>query len=251
LAHSSFLVLYPSDIVIKLFSVGASIVGVLTFISASRVVFIKKFDYKLQFDELFCLSVFMVLIELGFINAFNINLLKSVNIFLILAVALIFNGPAATLTAIILAIAPSIYSFTLTPIAVYAIWAFMVALFINSSKILSAFSLLATDLVLMVLLKVYGDFHYTDIYYVISPIIVFLFLPNSLFSILQKKTSMLSHKSLTKYAVNRMRANISAKLYGVSDVFSEMQHSFTKLKDCVSTDSDLIYRMMDEVISNV
>ncbi len=251
LAHLSFLTLYPENIILKSISVGASIIGVLTFISASRVIFIKKFDYKIQFDELFCLSVFTILTEIGFINTFDINLLKSVNVFLILIVAIIFNGSTCTLTAIVLAIAPSIYSFSLTPIAVYAISAFSVALFINSSKILSAFSLLATDLVLTVLLKVYGDFTYTDIYYVIIPMAIFLFLPNNLYIYLQKKTSMLSNKNLTKYAVNRMRSNISAKLYGVSDVFSEMQHSFTKLKDCVSSDSDLIYRMMDEVILNV
>ncbi len=251
LAHLSFLILYPDSLNLKLFSVGGSIVGVFTFISASRVIFIKKFDYKIHFDELFCLSIFTILTEIGFINLFNINILKSVNIFLILTISVIFGGSKATLTAIVLAVAPSVYSFSLTPISVYAIWAFSVALFINSSKILSAFSLIATDLALMILLKVYGDFVYTDIYFVLIPIVIFLFLPSNLYSTLQKKTIMLSNKNLTKYAVNRMRANISAKLYGVSDVFSEMQHSFTKLKDCVSSDSDLIYRMMDEVISNV
>ncbi len=251
IAHLPFIIIYPNDLIFKLFSIGASIVATFTFISSSRVIFIKKFDYKLEFDELFCLSVFAVLIEMGFIGAFNLNLLKSFIIFTILVSAIIFGGSTCAVTGIVLSFAPAIYTFSLTPIAVYTLLAFSCSLFISSSKILSAFSLLATDMVLMILLKVYGDFVYTDIYYVLVPIVLFLFLPNGLYAFLQRKTKLLTNKNLSKYAVNRMRASISSKLYGVSEVFSEMQHSFTKLKDCVSTDSDLIYRMIDEVVLNV
>lgn len=251
LAHVGYFLLYPTEITNKLLSLGASIVAVIVFINSSRVIYIKKFDYKIQFDELFCLSVFTILAEMGFINLFGLQLLKSFNILLILSVALIFSGSISTLTAIVLSIAPAIYNFSLTPVAVYSILAFSIAIFINTSKILSAFSLLATDMAFMIILKVYGTFVYTDVYYVIAPIIIFLFLPSGFYKTLSKKTSSLNNRFLTKYALNRMRASISAKLYGVSDVFSEMQQSFVKLKDCVSSDADLINRMTDEVIINV
>ncbi len=251
LSHLGFFALFPTDVISKLISSCASIISVIVFISSSRVIYIKKFDYKIQFDELFCLSVFTILAEMGFINVFGIQVLKSFNILLILSSALIFGGSISTLSAIVLSIAPTIYSFSITPVAIYSMLAFSVAIFINTSKILSAFSLLATDMIFMVVLKLYGTFVYTDIYYVIAPIIIFLFLPPSFYKMLNKKTSSLNNKVLTKYSLNRMRASISAKLYGVSDVFSEMQQSFVKLKDCVSTDSDLIQRMTDEVIINV
>ena len=251
LAHLGYFIVDATSLYIKLFSLGASIIAVFTFISSSRIIFIKRFDYKIQGDELFCLAIFAILFEMGFINVFSLNLLKSVNLFLVLSTAMIFGSGKAMATSVVLSIAPSIYSFSLTPVAVYALLTLSILIFINSSKILSCFSLLALDMAMMLLLKVYGEFVYTDIYYTLVPITLFLFLPNGLYQRIKQKTNSLKNKMLTKYAVNRMRANISAKLYGVSEVFLQMERSFTKLKDCVSSDSDLIYRMTDEVILNV
>ncbi len=124
-------------------------------------------------------------------------------------------------------------------------------IFSKSSKLLSSFCLLATDLAFMFLTNIYKPFYYTDLIYSIFPIAIFLFLPTSMFEKINKKLTAINNKYLSKYSVNRVRATISNRLYLISNVFQEMENSFSKLKDLVSSDADLVSKMADEIYINV
>ncbi|MBO5926617.1 MAG: SpoIIE family protein phosphatase [Clostridia bacterium] len=235
----------------KLILSGVSLILVFVFINSTRVLFIKKFDYKITSLEILCLSVFVALFELGFIHVFGKDVLKALNVFIILTAIYTVGSGKAIETSLVLAIAPFLFNENFNYFAIYPILTLSASIFKKHSKIISCFALLATDLVFLLLLNLYGPFVYLDLIYVIAPVTIFLFLPNRLFDDIKNKVTAISNKYLSKYAVNRVRATISNRLYSVSDVFSEMEKSFDRLKELVSTDIELISKMADEVILNV
>ncbi len=228
-----------------------SIVLTLVFISASRVIYLKRFKYKCSVDELVCLAVFTFSIGVGFINLFGYYAYRSAVIFIILCSLYIFGGGITSLTSIVLAVAPSITALKLDYFAFFSAITIISSIFYKKSKFLSALSALATDVIFLAVFKLYGEFYYFDVLYSVIPISLFLFLPNALFDGLKRKTVSLSEKLLPRYAINRMRVTISGKLYDVAGVFSEMKQGFEKLKNSVTTGEDLFGRMADEVMLSV
>lgn len=246
------LITKSTDIIPLLIEGGISVVLMFIFISSSSTVFIKKFTAKISGDEYLCLAIFSFLTELGFIRVFSIQALKSVCIFIMLFSAYVNkNTLSSVAVAVISALAPAVFEASFTPIALYSLMSLLTSVFMKNSRIISAFSLLALDMLFLMVFKTYGDFVYTDAFYGIVPVTVFLFFPKSILEQAKKSIYSYSDKILSRYAINRLRSSLSNKLYGVSDVFCEMQSSFNKLKDCVSTDEDLYERMCDDIICNV
>lgn len=220
------------------------------FILSSRVLFIKRFNYDCQNEELVCLAVFGILTSLGFISFFGFNLYRSVSVFIILFVAFVFGSGTQALTAGILAVAPSCITLSYEYFAYFCSLALCVAVFCKKSKFLTALSCIFCDLLFTAVFKIGGAFLYTDILYAVVPISVFLFLPNALFTSLRKKAENVNLKILPRYAINRMRLSISGKLYDVAGVFSEMKQGFEKLQNSATQDEELFGRMADEVMLN-
>ncbi len=236
---------------IRLICGGVSLASVFIFIYSSRVIFIKKFDYKITSLEIVCLSVFTAVFELGFNLVFGEGALKALNIFIMLTAVFTLDSGKSMIVSMVLAIAPSVFTQSIYPFAVYSILTLSATILSKQSKILSAFLVMAMDLAFIFLTDVYGPFYYTDLIYLITPIILFLFIPPAYTNSIKEKLTAIRNKYLSKYAVNRVRATISNRLYEISDVFKEMEKSFDKLKTLVSSDEVLLSRMADEVIINV
>ena len=230
---------------------GISLALVFVFISSSKVLFIKKFDYKASTLEIYCLAIFTVILEYGLILAFGEIVVKSLNLYVILFAVFTSENGKSMIVSLILSIAPTLFFQNLYPIATYALLSASAIIFSKNSKILSAFTMLATDLFITFFLNTNNAFLFADLIFLISPIILFLFTPPFILNMAREKLLAINNKYLSKYAINRVRATISSKLYLVSNVFKEMEQSFDKLKNLVSTDADLLSRMADEVIINV
>ena len=252
LSLSGFLYLTTAkSITFKLIVSALALILSFVFISATRVVFIKNFNYKILAEEKFCLAIFTILLGLGVISVFNVSLLKSINIYIILFSMFTLGGGTTMIISIILSVPMVLFSQSLDVFCIFPLLTLSLLIFYKNSKILSTFALMGIDLILMLFTNVYPTFIYADLIYLITPIVVFLFTPNSIITSTKEKIIALNGKFLSRYTVNRVRASISNRLYSISDVFSEMEKSFNKLKECVSTDADLISRMADEVIMNV
>ncbi len=236
---------------ILLIQSAVSVVLSLIFISAARVVFLKRFKYKCNVDELVCLAVFAFCIGVGFINLFGFYAYRSAVIFILLCSLYIFGGGQTALLSIVLSLPPSAIALKLDYFACFSLITALSTVFYKKSKFLSALSALAIDVVFLAVLKLYGAFYYTDVLYSVIPVCLFLFLPASLFEGLRKKAISLGEKLLPRYAINRMRVTISGKLYDVAGVFGEMKQGFEKLRNFESSGEELFVRMADEVMLNV
>lgn len=239
------------SIVYRLICSGALISLTFIFITSSTLIFKKQLGYKCSFLELACLSIFIITTELGFINVFGSGFIKLINYFLILSLTTIYGDSRSLLASVVLAVPYSLFLESLYPFAIYSIITTLALIFIKSSKFLSSLAVISFDLIIMLLTNVYGAFHYEDLIFLLTPIVLFLFMPTFVYDSFSKKISALDDKYLSKYAINRVRESISNRLYEVSNVFLEMEKSFTKLKTIVSTDEDLLNKMADEIYLNV
>ncbi|MBR5438760.1 MAG: SpoIIE family protein phosphatase [Clostridia bacterium] len=248
----SFIFIVDSaSIIFNLIEACICIVLVFVFISSTKVVFLKQFNYKCSLDELLCLAIFAILLLLGIHNVFNANTVKAITIFICLFCLSVFNGKVATCVCILLSLSSAVSTKSLTPLAVFPLLILSASTFYKQSKLLSALTLILVDLAFMLLFKVYGSFSYEDVFYTIVPCVLFLITPSFLINSLSKKTQAIENKVLSKYAINRNRIAISSKLYGIADVFMQMKQSFSALQNCVSTDEDFLYKMADEVLIEV
>ena len=221
------------------------------FISAIRVILIKRFKYKINLDELVSLSVFAVALGLGLINLLGFNVYRSACIFIILCSLSIFGGGTTTVTSVILSVAPSVSALSLDYFSAFTVIAVISSAFNKKSKFLVGLTALTTDLLFLTAVKLYGEFYYLDALYSIVPVALYLFLPTELFKHLELKTKSLNEKLLPRYTVNRMRIALSGKLYDVAGVFNEMKQGFEKLKRNSLSGDELLGRMADEVMLNV
>lgn len=230
---------------------GLSVLLTLVFISSSRVIFIKNFNYKCAVEEIVCLSVFTFIIGVGFINLFGFNAYRAVAIFIILSCSLIFSKGVSVAISTVLAFAPTFLSFSYSFFMALPTLALVCALFSSRSKFLVALTGILFDLFTVAVLKVYGEFYYTDALYSVFASCAFLFLPTKLYSHLKTKVLSLNENTLSKHAVNRTRLALSQKLYELAGVFSQMKSGFESLKrEEISTDK-LCSNLADEIIMNV
>lgn len=222
------------------------------FILAVRTLVYKRLDYKTTLEENVAVSLFSLSIGLGFIRYFGLNSIRAMDILLILYAVYLFNGDGrAVITAIILSLPSALFSFSLSPIASYALISVAGAVFIKTSYVVASFVILLCDIVFMVFFQLYGPFYYYDIFYDVIPTIVFVFTPNSILKSLRNRILSFDDKNLADASLNKLRSNLSAKLYDISDVFTEMQSCFLRLKASVGSESEIISKMANEVINNV
>lgn len=250
-AITPYVLINGNDFTIRLITGGVSVAFTFIAVSALRVLFIKRFRYKTSIDELVCLSAFTFAMGLGFINVLGFNVYRSLVIFIILSIGALFGAGTATVSASVLAFAPSLLSLNLNWFAAFTIISVISVAFYDKSKFVSALVALAGDVLSAALLKLYGAFSYMDVLYAVVPVSLFIFLPNTLFISFKKKVYSLSDKMLPRHAVNRMRLALSGKLYGVAGVFGEMKLSFDRLKNTSPSSDELINRMADEIIISV
>ena len=242
---------HKGELLHKIIYISLSTLLTFIFISSSRIVFIKKFNYKLLGEEVACLSLFSLPVFLGIINFFNVETAKAISIFIILLTSNLFSGAISVACAVVLSIAPTISTNSLNYVAVYAIFGIFSILFRKNNQIFSAFLLLFVDLVFMIVLKIYGAYDVNSIIYSVVPVIVYLFLPNKFLDQTRNKISNHSSELLPKYAINRIRISVADKLHDVSSVFYQIEESFKKLKNTVSSSPELLSKMADEVIIRV
>ena len=242
---------HKGELQLKIIFITLSTLLSFVFIFSSRVLFIKKFNYKLGQDELVCLGLFSLPFILGVINVFGIEFAKAFCIFLILVISSIFSSGVTFATSIVLSLSFTLITKSFNYVAIFSIYSLVSVMFSKYSYIISAFMLLLIEMVFLIVFSLYGPYDFYSILYTICGVVLYLFLPTKIFRDLNSQINNLKIRVLPKYAVNRARLSIANKLYSISEVFTEMQNSFYKLKQSISTSPELLTKMADEVIIRV
>lgn len=243
-------VLLSEDKIYSSIAVAITTLFTFLFVSSSRALFIKKFDYKISNEEKICLSLFAISVGLGILRVSNVYVYKAICLFLILFGGRLYSVKSIPL-AVVLSLPLAVFTKDLNFTACFTLLSLITSIISPHSDILGGLSACGIEALLIFLIPEYGTFAMPEILFEIIPIVIFIFIPSSALKKLTSKIDTLNDKYLTKYSVNRIKSTLSSRLYEVSEVFGEMQLGFKQIQDSVMEDKVIIAKIADELKRNV
>ncbi|MEG1528154.1 MAG: SpoIIE family protein phosphatase [Clostridia bacterium] len=228
-----FYFVYSSDVgvVERLIYCGSSIIFSYVCMYVFRAVFVRGLRYRLGTDELIFLATVCVAISQSFadIKVGNVAIIDIVAPFGILFLLFTYSPLSSFCFASSLGLGVALNSGQISSIAIYCVFALVSVGFYKLSKYLSALALLLSLLVLVFFFDVYGSTHYLVLLPTFLGCVVFCVFPNSLLNKAKDCFGKCAEHYSPEPIINRLRNNISRRLYELADVFYEMQLTYKSL----------------------
>ena len=219
------------------------------FLSAGKVWSIKGLKYKLSKDEVVSALALYCLVGYGVINVFGLSVWKQFAVFTVLLSTAVAPFGYGAFVAFSSAIPLAVFEVSFIPVAVFFIYFAVASLFSSYSRLLSAFFVLGTELLLYYLTDAFGQASAINALYIIIPVCLFVFIPESSFKKLKGKLKIYTSATVGRYAVNRNRTALSSKLYDLSSVFDEMADCIEKLGKRALTKEEKTRKLTEKVLA--
>ena len=239
------------DLVIRVSLAAATAVATFPMISAAKVWLVKGLKYRVSTDEFISASILACAVGYGITATFGQYIWLSVCLMAILLSASVLSGLTPLLFAVVGAIPPSLYYQNFAPVTVYAATALVAIAFAKYSRLLVALGTAACLTAFYFLTSAFGGMYTYEIFFLLAPVIIYLFVPDEYLKNLNKKLRIFRNDNLGRYNVNRNRAALAGKLYEISAAFDEMSHSMGNLSKTARTENDLKIKLCDEILYSV
>lgn len=203
----------------------SAIIATLAFIllPAFNLCFIKQLKCKGSAAELTACFITVVYTSLGAINAFGYKLWYDIALIAVLYLCYYFKSPRAFIPAFVLPIALAIHSQSLEIISVFMIYCASVLIFAKVSRLLSALALFIAAFCYNYFGGNFFVYKITDYIFAFAPMVVFLFTPDAFYRLFKDKILRFDEPEITREIINAERGELSARLYGISDVFLRLE----------------------------
>lgn len=236
-AAQVFYVLYKTtdseQLVAKLIAAGAGIVFSFISIYVLRALFIRGLKYKLTVEENICLAVFALCIfkALDSIKIGGAGILAFIAPLTVLLTLFVYGKSACYAIAATIGFACALNVGNLTQAAVCELWAVCAIAFMPLSRLLSALSLLLCEVALVYFFDIYDGFNSMRLIAAVASCAVFCCIPSKSLEYLKAVSGNTKEKYSPRHIVNRLRVNLSRKLYELSEIFYAMQLTFKTLNN--------------------
>ncbi len=190
----------------------------------------KLLKCRLRNNELLYILLFFVLTGLGICRLLSVTAYMGIAFFLLLLFAAVTKDASIVLCAFVLSLPPAIVA-DLSP-ARFFFYGASVTLFIKSGR-------LAATLAVLVVFFTCGYFDglyayptgqlVASILSVCIPSLLFILFPHGILRAMENKLVFYREKHLSRIAINRNRSAIGEKLFELSDVFREIEATFSSL----------------------
>lgn len=231
----------------------STVIALFAFIlpQAVELVFIKKMTKRADVSELAALYIAIFYFSLGALNICGVSVWTDAALIIMLTLCFFYKSPRAFIPAFILPLAIAVYTQSLEVLAVFEIYCAAVLIFAKFSRLLSALALIVTQTVFLIFSGNLFSYSISDYVSLFAPSVVFLFIPNAFYNLLQKNLIKFDEPEITRDLVNAERADISAKLYGIADVFKNIEGTLTALNTLSPDRNQVNDKIYDELVCKV
>jgi len=195
-----------------------------------KLIKIRKFNLKMNVDEVVCGCVAVALIFCGVqcLNVFSFDITKFLGILLILFSSVVFKDAFGIVLSCVLGLGASLTSGNLTYTALFCLVSLFCYIFKNYSKIYSALTTIILDLAfsLFVLQSAFSPLAFLP---TILACIIFVAMPNKIINMLGHNLILNSDNDSLKNILNQNKMQVSKRLLYTSEVFYEMNKNFRSL----------------------
>ncbi|MBQ7408622.1 MAG: SpoIIE family protein phosphatase, partial [Clostridia bacterium] len=241
-SHSIYQKLVYSAIIYALaviFSIGA------------KMAFVKKFRTKSMLYERIALYASAVAISLGMINILGSGIWQAIAVTIVLFTCAFYKDTRAFIPACVLAFAICLHTKNLSSLSLFVIYCAACLLFINTSSLLSAFSVALIQFAYHYLngvLPYFTPYNYLETF---LPTVIFLFTPKKLFDSLQKLLLKFDLPQITRQIINIERGEISARLNSLSSSFSDLENAISCFDNLYMTSEQMADKIAEEIVFTV
>lgn len=198
-------------------------------VNAFKAPLMRGLKLKLTVDELVCFAAVILALYAGLynINFFGVKTYLAIAAFSILLCLSVYSLSAALAYGLVIGAAISLLSANPAYLGVYAVYALIAGIFKDTSRYLSAVSIILTDLLLAYFFKIYISYSYLDIIMLAAGCVLYLIMGKNNIDRLKMHMGSAMQRQLSRHIVNRTRTELNLKLVKVSEVFYEMERIFS------------------------
>ncbi len=216
-------------------------------------ILIRGFAYKLTSLELICGAMILVALSDGLssINIYGYSLLKTFAAFMLLTISYTTRSTNACLVAGLLGLGSMVGSGNPIFVAPFIVWALAIGAFKSKQRILPFLAIVASDLLLGFVFKIYYSYAILDIISVLVGAVLFLFLPSKFYDNISTLLAYNNDRLASKYLLNRSREVLHRHISNLSEVFYDMDQVFKKLIKKQLSKDEVKTLLYEEVKSDV
>ncbi len=201
----------------------------LFFQSALKIILFKVTRCRLDREELLHIALFLCAVAVGLYKLGGTHFYFALTLFAVLLYISVVKNATGIVFAMLCAVPPALTGASVTPLALYALYAGMGMFFLPSGRLACVIAVAFVYTAVQFLNGLYTADTVTVILTFLAcllPCVVFLFIPAPTLKKLEKKLIFYRENRLNRIAINRNRAAIGEKLFAVSNVFRRIENTF-------------------------
>lgn len=221
----------PETLINMIISVFIGLILLVCYNTFFSSVFVKGFSSVFTINEIISGCVFLLSISAGIsaINIINIEFIKIFAVFLILFSTFTLDAKAGFIIAIVVGLGNALYSYDLTLVAVFSVFALFAICFKSNNKYFSCLSICLIDIFMGMYLKIYPSYNIYSILSVVLGSLFFLIIPNKLLANFKEVFGGLNSSMLYRNLINSTKEGMIRRLGEISEVFTEMEINFKNM----------------------
>lgn len=214
----------------RLIGAGVAIAFAFVCLITVRALFTRGLRYRLGSDEVICLCLVAIVISSGIngIVLFDIAAIRIVASFGILFSLFVFGPSVALSCAAVCGIGAALGNLNLDYLAIFSVWAFFAVSFSGLNRLVSVVALLLSDVLIGYFFGLYSVSASADLIGVGIGCVIFLCFPPHILTLLSDKFGSKQRYS-NRHIINRLRQNMSKRLYELGEIFQQMQLTFKSM----------------------
>lgn len=230
-----------------------SAIFLLLCINAFKAPLFRGLKHKVSIDELVCVATLILAFYAGLysigISGFKIYLAFAA--FTILLSLYVYSLSLTLSYSLIIGISICLLSGNSAYLGIFAIYALFANIFKDTSKYLSAVSLILIDLLFAYYFNLYDEYTYMNIISLCSGCLLFLLVSKKNTEKLNSYFGNKSERQLSRHIINRTRAELNLKLLNVSEVFYEMERIFSGMIKGYMSPEDAVSMLSSDAMGEV
>ena len=227
-------------------------VGLLCFVVALQVVFLKKNCFKLTLNEKVCLMFSLAVIAVGVapIHIFEFSIFRLFAMVIILLCVPI-NSQALTFSVVLsFSLGGSLQTMSLVPVAEFMVLALLSNIFSMPNKIKISLIVIIADVLLQCYFISKNQITLFSILPIVIACLIFLAVPNKILNLLSDVVYVKQSEISSRNLINSTRRSIKKRMAELSDVFLDMKQIHMNMTKKELTKGELSDMLSREILSS-
>ncbi|MEG1706091.1 MAG: SpoIIE family protein phosphatase, partial [Clostridia bacterium] len=221
----------PKLLLDRFINVGVGLAFAFACIYILRALLVRGLKYRPSVEELVCGGALIVAFSkcLSAYNIFGIDIVRLLPPFIILVALFCVGRTFSVCVAFCIGLGQAIYMGELSTLALYIAMSVVAIVFCNLSKWASALAILLSDIAIVYFFKIYTPLSVLIFAPTLISALAFCCIPQKIVNLWADTLGKNNERFANRNIINKLRLNLSRKLFNLSEVFFTMNLTFKSM----------------------